>query len=169
VDLIIRPEEDSDLEAVRRVHRLAFGRDDEARLVDALRAQGYARLALVAQMDREVVGHILFSALPIITPSGTVPGLALAPLAVLPEFQRQGIGSGLVRRGLEACRDQGERIVIVLGHPDYYPRFGFSATLARRLQSPFGDTDSFMALELTPGALAQVSGAVRYPPPFEAA
>jgi putative acetyltransferase len=161
----IRPETAADHKAVRRVHCLAFRRDDEARLVDALRAGDYARLSLVAEAAGEVVGHILFSDLPIVTDKGTVAALALAPLAVVPEFQNRGIGSALVRGGLHACRDQGQRIVIVLGHPCYYPRFGFSPGPAARLESPFSGP-SFMALELVPGALHGVSGKVVYPPPF---
>jgi putative acetyltransferase len=92
--------------------------------------------------------------------------LALAPMAVLPAFQKQGIGSALVRNGLELCRELGHRIVIVLGHPNFYPRFGFSAKLAEALSSPFGGGESWMALELAPGALGGVAGRVQYPPPF---
>ena len=165
-DVLIRPETIADPEAIRNVNCLAFGQDAEARLVDALRDGGYVRLSLVAEKDGEVVGHILFSDLPIITKAGTVPALALAPMSVLPAFQRQGIGSALVRRGLEICREHGHRIVIVLGHPDYYPRFGFSVRLAGPLSSPFGGGESWMALELVPGALAGVVGNVQYPPPF---
>jgi putative acetyltransferase len=164
--VLIRPETTGDHEAIRQVNRLAFGQDEEARLVDALREGGYVRLSLVAERDGQVVGHILFSELPIITEAGTVPALALAPMAVLPAFQGQGIGSALIRRGLEICRDEGHRIVIVLGHPDYYPRFGFSAKLAESLSSPFGGGQAWMALDLMPGALAGMVGRVQYPPPF---
>jgi putative acetyltransferase len=136
-------------------------------LVDALRDGGYLRLSLVAERDEQVVGHILFSDLPILTDAGIVPALALAPMAVLPPFQKQGIGSALVRRGLELCREQGHRIVVVLGHPHFYPRFGFSAKLASALASPFGGGDSWMALELVPRALDHVSGQVVYPAPFD--
>ena len=153
------------MEAIRAVNRLAFGGDDEARLVDALRDGGYARLSLVAEIDRQIVGHILFSDLLIVTPAETVPALALAPMAVLPDHQRQGIGSELVRRGLAVCRELGHSIVIVLGHPDFYPRFGFSAELASKLQSAYSG-DSFMALELVAGALGGRDGEVLYPPPF---
>jgi putative acetyltransferase len=167
--LTIRPEVAADHESIRHVNRLAFAQDDEARLVDALREGGYVRLSLVAEQAGQVVGHILFSDLPIITESGTVASLALAPMAVLPEFQRQGIGSALVRRGLGLCREQGHRIVIVLGHSHFYPRFGFSSKLASTLASPFGGGDSWMALELVAGALTDVEGRVDYPPPFEPA
>src|SRR5205807_7027312 len=99
------------------------------------------------------------------TPNGTVPTLALAPMAVIPLRQRQGVGTSLVREGLRKCAEAGHRIVVVLGHPDYYPRFGFSARLAERLMAPFSGA-AFMALELMPGALAEVAGEVRYAPPF---
>jgi putative acetyltransferase len=166
-DCSIRPETAADHEAIRHVNRLAFGQYAEARLVDALREGGYARLSLVAEQAGQVVGHILFSDLPIITGARTVSALALAPMAVLPAFQRQGIGSALVRRGLEVCKEQGHRIVVVLGHPHFYPRFGFSSKLASALASPFGGGDSWMALELVPGALDQLSGKAVYPAPFE--
>lgn len=163
--LITRFETPADNEAVRSVNRLAFGQEAEARLVDALRNGGFARLSLVAEEEGQVVGHVLFSDLPITAEGGTVAALALAPMAVLPELQHQGIGSALVRRGLDACRERGHRIVVVLGHPHFYRRFGFSSALAARLESPFSG-EAFMALELVPGALAGVSGKVEYAPPF---
>ena len=164
---VIRPETPADHAAIREVNRLAFGGDDEARLVDALRDGGYVRVSLVAEEGGRVVGHILFSDLPIVTAGGTVEALALAPMAVIPSHQRRGIGSMLVREGLRACREAGHRIVVVLGHPEFYPRFGFSAKLAERLRSPFSGP-AFMAVELVPGALEGVEGEVRYPPPFGA-
>jgi putative acetyltransferase len=165
--LLIRDETAADHESIRHVRRVAFGRDGEARLVDALRAGGSLRVSVVAEKDCQVVGHVLFSDLPITTRNGTVAALALTPLAVLPAWQRQGIGSALVRRGLEVCRERGHRIVIVLGHPQFYPRFGFSSQRAADLASPFSGKPSFMALELAPGALVGVSGRVEYPPPFD--
>jgi putative acetyltransferase len=165
MSITLRVETLEDVEAIREVNRQAFGQEDEARLVDDLRDGGYARLSLVAQEGGLVVGHILFSDLPIVTQTGTLHALALAPMAVLPARQRQGIGSRLVREGLRACAEAGHRIVVVLGHSNYYPRFGFSAQLAERLKSPFSGP-SFMALELVPGALAGGTGEVRYPPPF---
>jgi putative acetyltransferase len=164
---VIRPESPTDFDAIRRVNRLAFGRDDESQLVDALRDGGCVRLSLVAELDGEIVGHILFSELPIIADSGTyIQALALAPMAVLPAYQRRGIGSELAARGLELCREQGHQIVIVVGHPTFYPRFGFSAELARPLRSPFSG-DAWMAAELVPGALNGVVGSVVYSPPFK--
>jgi putative acetyltransferase len=162
----IRPERIDDRAAVREVNRLAFGRKEEERLVDALRAGGYARLSLVAEDEERIVGHIMFSELPIVTQRGEIDALALAPMAVIPHRERQGIGSMLVREGLRACADRGHRIVIVLGHPGYYSRFGFSAKLAKRLAAPYSG-DAFMALELLPGTLEDVAGEVKYPPPFQ--
>lgn len=163
---VIRLETPADLAAIGHVNRMAFGQDAEARLVDALRAGGHVCASLVAEWHGQVVGHVLFSDLSIITEASTLPALALAPMAVLPDFQNRGIGSALVRGGLEYCRENGHRIVIVLGHPNYYPRFGFSALLAQSLSSPFGGGEAWMALELAPGALAGVTGRAEYPPPF---
>src|SRR5262245_8545354 len=132
----IRPETSADHEAIRHVNTLAFGQDDEARLVNALRKGGFVRLSLVAEEAGQIVGHSLFSDLAIITEAGVVPSLPLAPMAVLPELQKQGIGSALVRRGLHECRQQGHKIVVVVGHPAFYPRFGFSPRLAANLASP---------------------------------
>ncbi len=167
MNILIRPETSADRESIRHVNRLAFGQDEEARLVDALRDGGYVRVSLIAEQAGQIVGHILFSDLPIITGAGAVPALALAPMAVLPEFQRHGIGSALMRSGLDACRQQGHRIVVVLGHTHFYPRFGFSPKLAANLESPFSGSDSFMAVELVPGALDSVAGRVQYAPPFD--
>ncbi len=145
---------------------MAFGRDDEGKLVDALGAEGFGRLSLVADAEGQVVGHILFSDLKIVGQGSSVAGLALAPLAVIPSRQRQGIGSALVREGLRRCADEGHRIVLVVGHRGYYPRLGFSAQLAKKLSSPYAG-DSFMALALVPGALQGVRGEVKYPRPFD--
>ena len=166
MDVEIRPESDQDRQAVWNVNRAAFETEEEANLVDALRDGGYVEVSLVAEVDGEVVGHILFSRLPIVTNFGTVDALSLAPMAVMPSYQRRGIGSKLVAAGLETCREHGHRLVVVLGHPEFYPRFGFSAKLARPLESPFGGGEAWMAMELVPGTLAGVEGRVEYPPPF---
>jgi putative acetyltransferase len=165
MSLVIRPETTADRTSIREVNIPAFGREDEARLVEALRDGGHSLASLVAEEGGQVVGQILFSELPIATEEGTVEALSLAPMAVLPSRQRLGIGSLLVREGLRACRESGHRIVVVLGHPECYPRFGFSAKMGVRLRSPFSGP-AFMALELVPGALDGVEGEVRYTPPF---
>jgi putative acetyltransferase len=165
--LNIRPERPADQAAVAQLSRLAFGQDAEARLVAGLRDGGFLRVSLVAEVDGEVVGHILFSQVPIITSDGAIEALSLAPMAVLPALQRKGIGTELVEEGLRTCREQGHRIVIVLGHPGFYPRFGFLSTLAKPLASAYsGEGDAWMALELVPEALKGVVGRVEYPLPF---
>jgi putative acetyltransferase len=164
---IIRPETTADHEAIREVNRTAFGGEGEVRLVDALREGEYATISLVAEEEEGlVVGHILFSALTIRTLEGNIEALALAPMAVVPSHQRTGIGSSLVGEGLRACREAGHRIVIVVGHPEFYLRFGFSAKLAEPLESAYSGP-AFMAVELVPNALQGIEGAVRFPPPFD--
>jgi putative acetyltransferase len=168
--ITIRPETTEDYAAIHEVNLLAFGQEIESRLVEALRESPdfIPELSLVAIEGGQVVGHILFSPMVIETKDGAVPALTLAPLAVRPEFQNQGIGSQLVRRGIERCRTLGHRIVVVVGHPTYYPRFGFSPARARGLEAPFPVPDeAFMVLELAPGALDGVAGMIRFPPPFE--
>jgi putative acetyltransferase len=165
-DLTIRDETPRDVDAIREVNCLAFAQDAEGRLVDRLRDGGFARISLVAEEDGRILGHILFSDLPIIAGARTIPAVALAPMAVVPAHQRRGIGSALVRTGLDACRARGFHVAIVLGHRAFYPRFGFSAELARRIAAPYSGED-FMAVELQSGTLADASGRVTYPPPFD--
>ena len=155
----------ADQPAIYAVNAAAFGRPDEAKLVDALRGEGVVLASLVAEFAGSVVGHILFSRMWIVTESGEVAAAALAPMAVAPQYQGRGIGGRLIRDGLDALRRQGEEIAIVLGHRDYYPRFGFSSGAARFLESPF-PPDAYMAMELKPGALDGVRGRVRYPAAF---
>lgn len=166
VIFLIRPERDSGRPAIWSVNRAAFDTEAEAELVDVLRDGGFNEVSLVAEFDGQVVGHILFTPLTVISESGLVDALSLAPMAVLPSHQRQGIGSRLVEAGLQECRDQGHRIVFVLGHPEFYRRFGFSSEVARRLDSPFGRGDAWMARELVTGALEGIHGRVEYPRPF---
>lgn len=162
---IIRAELPRDRQQVRIVNEAAFGRSDEADLIDGLQAEGVVLASLVAESDGQVVGHILFTRMTVETAQGPVLAVSLAPMAVLPDHQRRQVGSKLVLRGLAELRDQGEKIVIVLGHKQYYPRFGFSPEKARDLSSPF-PPQAFMALELEEGALVGVRGSVRYPTAF---
>ncbi|PKO13815.1 MAG: GNAT family N-acetyltransferase [Chloroflexi bacterium HGW-Chloroflexi-10] len=168
---MIRPETQNDYSTIYHINQLAFDeREAEARLVDTLRQTSafIPELSLVAEEEGRIVGHILFSHIHIETPHGNIPAIALAPMAVLPDFQNRGIGSQLVREGLAACKHLGHAIVIVLGHTTYYPRFGFSAALAKALECPYGDCgDAWMAMELIPGALAGIQGKVVYPPEFD--
>jgi putative acetyltransferase len=166
--LVIRPETASDREAVLRVERDAFGQDTEPRLVEALHEGGHVTLSLVAELDGRVVGHILFSPMTVEPEDGAShPAVCLAPVAVAPGHQRTGIGSRLIEAALRELRQQGHGAVFLLGHPSYYPRFGFRP--AREFDIHYqDDRDAFMALELYPGALDGVSGNVRFAPEFDA-
>ncbi|MET0606393.1 MAG: N-acetyltransferase [Beijerinckiaceae bacterium] len=163
--MLIRNEQPEDRLAVERLNRDAFGRPDEAELIERLRADGAIAFSLVAVAMDRIVGHLVMSWLPTTMDGRDVEALALAPMAVLPKAQRMGVGSKLVAAAVDAARDIGAEAVIVLGHPDFYPRFGFSAKLAQRLDGPFSG-DAFMALELRPGALAGERGLVAYPAAF---
>jgi putative acetyltransferase len=164
--LTIRPEVPADEAAIRALHVHVFAQEAEAKLVDELRAEGFVTLSLVAVAGVRVIGHVLFSPLEIVSGTEIVQALALAPVGVVPGWQRQGIGSALIREGLSQAARGGERIVIVLGEPGYYRRFGFRPELTAALESPYAG-EYFMALELSPGALEGVSGEVRYAAPFE--
>jgi putative acetyltransferase len=163
---VIRQERPGDYDAIRSLNCEAFGGDSEACLVEQLRNDGVVTVSFVAVYDEEGVGHILFSELPIETESGIIAGVSLAPLVVSPKLQRLGIGSTLVRQGLDVCKKRGRAVVVVVGHRDYYPRFGFSLELAKQLQSPYAG-EHCMPLELVPGVLDGVTGTLRYPGAFE--
>lgn len=163
--VLVREEQPCDRQGVRIVNEVAFGRSDEADLIDRLQAEGVVLLSLVAEVDSKIIGHILFSRMRVETAQGPVAAVSLAPMAVLPGHQGRQVGSQLVRRGLAELRDRSERIVLVLGHRGYYPRFGFTPEKARHLASPF-PPEAFMALELSDGALAGIQGSVRYPSAF---
>ena len=169
--ITIRAEQPADEAAIHEVNALAFGREAEARLVAALRGGDafVPELSLVAVDDGQVVGHVLLSRVGIEGQAGDGSALALGPIAVRPERQRQGIGSALVRQALDEARRLGYTVVVLIGHPDYYPRFGFGPARARGLESAWPVPDEvFMVRELVPGALAGVCGAVRYAPAFDA-
>ena len=164
----IRREQDGDALQIRIVNERAFGGPVEADIVDALRGSA-GSLSLVAIVDDRIAGHIFFTPVSIdgIAPHGAAVGLA--PLAVLPERQKLGIGSALVRAGLDACRARGCGIVVVLGHPEYYPRFGFVPASTAGLVCEFpAPPEAFMVLELKPGTLGAGRGTVRYHPRFSA-
>jgi putative acetyltransferase len=145
----------------------AFPTPAEAELVDRLREAGAVTISLVAEQHGRVVGHVLFSPVRVEDAAGSSEALGLAPMAVVPELQRGGIGSALVRAGLDACRRGGHPIVFVLGHPAYYPRFGFEPAAARGLHYAEGFERAFFVAELEPGALAGRRGVVRYRPEFD--
>lgn len=160
----VRAASPADVADITRVESAAFGQEDEARLVAALDAGGYSRVSLVAERDGEVIGHVLLSEVEFAAPSGPLAALALAPVAVAPPHQRQGVGEALVRAALEIARQQGYRAVVVLGHPDYYPRFGFSVQAAAQIAAPY-QGPHFMALDFSPES-GPLVGEVTYPAPF---
>jgi putative acetyltransferase len=158
----IRPERPEDIPGIRHVNRSAFETAAEADLVDALRKQAHPILSLVAVDGGEVVGHILFSPMTLPShPDAQIMGLA--PMAVLPARRRQGIGSSLVRAGLDECRRLGCSAVVVLGHAAYYPRFGFVPASTFGLRSEYDVPDDvFLAIELAAGGLRHAAGTIRY-------
>lgn len=164
VNVFIRAETETDHHAVDRVNELAFGAPGEARLVAALR--GPASLSLVAEHAGEIVGHAFFT--PVTVDGADLSGaMALGPMAVVSEHRRCGIGSELVRAGLDVCRTAGLSAVFVLGHPGYYPRFGFAPALPLGFDCEWDvPADVFQVLELEPGALHGRGGLVRYAPEF---
>jgi len=165
--IVVRPEKPEDIPAIRIVNEQAFGSAAEADLVDALRRNGKAIISLVADHEGHVVGHILFSPVTIETNDRELVGVGLAPMAVIPESQNQRIGSMLVEQGVRRCREEGHRFVVVLGHPGYYPRFGFVPASRFGIKSEYDVADEvFMVLELREGALSGCSGAVKYQPEF---
>jgi putative acetyltransferase len=160
--MIVREAIPRDYPAIRAVVRHAFGQSDEADLVEQLRADGDVLVELVAGDDTAITGHILYSRLRIERDGETIEAAALAPVSVLPAFQRLGIGKALIEAGDAKCAALGCVAIIVLGHPEYYPQFGYSALAAESLNAPFSGP-AFMALALRPGAL---SGRVRYAAAF---
>ena len=161
----IRDEQPGDIAAIREVNRQAFGQDDEGRIIDALRANGAATLSLVAADRGAVIGHIMFSPLSI----GQATGVGLGPMAVAPSHQRQGIGSRLVRAGIERLRTSGCPFVVVIGHPHFYPRFGFQPA------APYGTTcewdvppEVFMVNVLDQRIAGNLRGVAQYRSEFSA-
>jgi len=160
---LVRDEHPGDVPAIAEVHARAFGQPLESRIVDALRAHGALRLSLVATIDDVVVGHIAYS--PVEVPG--VIGVALGPMAVLPEHQRRGVGGRLVEAGTARLLEAGCPFVLVLGHPGYYPRFGFEPAGPRGIRCAWDVPDDvFMVMELRPGGLEGVLGLARYRPEF---
>jgi len=165
--IVVRREKTADHTSVRVVNELAFGQPNEANLVDALRANVHPFISLVAVVDDRVAGHIFFSPVTIESETGAFTAMGIAPMAVLPEYQNQGVGSRLVQEGLQECERIGHDIVVVLGHPNYYPRFGFTPASSKGLRSEYDVPDEvFMAIELKEGALAGRRGLVKYRPEF---
>lgn len=168
MDLLIRQEEKKDRKDIYEVNRLAFGQENESKLIDRIRAGSnfVPGLSLVAVTGGKTVGHILFSKIKIIG-SSVFKTLALAPMAVVPAFQKQGIGSELVKEGMSRAKELGFDSIIVVGHKNYYRRFGFEGASKWDIKCPFEVPDeAFMAVELTEKALEGKSGTVEYPEEF---
>jgi putative acetyltransferase len=162
MDFMIRPEEPKDIEQVRQIVRAAFPTEAESQLVDALRANGKAVISLVAVSTEDVLGHILFSPVST-TPPGEAKGIGLAPVAVRPDVQSQGIGSGLIREGLRLCKELGVDYCVVLGDPNYYQRFGFEKASSFGMRNEYGVDQEFMVIRFTDRSAV---GIVKYVPEF---
>ncbi|MGD8437204.1 MAG: N-acetyltransferase [Syntrophobacterales bacterium] len=163
----IRKEQPQDIQIIHQVNTRTFGQLLEADLVDRLRRNCNDLLSLVAVAGNEIVGHILFSPITVEGEETTAEGMALAPMAVLPEYQRQGIGSKLVRAGIAILASSDCAFVIVLGHADYYPRFGFepASSYGVRCEWEVPD-DAFMILVFKESGMQGISGVARYRPEF---
>jgi putative acetyltransferase len=156
------------LVTIHHIHTAAFGQVNEADLVDALRRYNALTISLVAIQDGRLVGHIAFSSVTITSSTATIQALGLGPMAVLPAYQRRGIGSQLVEAGLTACHNTPYRVVVVLGHPRYYPRFGFVPAKPLGIVWEHDAPDeAFMVKEIQEGALARTRGVVKYRPEFD--
>jgi putative acetyltransferase len=163
IAIAVRDERPEDLPAIRGVNDAAFDQPLEGRIVDALRAHGAVRLSLVAEVDGQVVGHILFSP---VTSAGA-EGLGLGPMAVMPSQQRRGVGAALIEAGLTRLRAAGCPFVVVLGHDGYYTRFGFVPASRHGLRCEWDVPDeAFMVHVLDPAATAAAAGLIRYRPEF---
>jgi putative acetyltransferase len=166
--LTIRYAQPEDHVAIHAIHTAAFGRPHEGNLVDALRRAEALIVSLIAVQDGRIVGHIAFSPVTVTSNTTTIEVLGLGPLAVLPARQRHGIGAQLVRVGLAACRATSHGVVVVLGHPHYYTRFGF--TTAKHYGIVWEHDvpeEAFMVQELKEGTLGQIQGIVKYRPEFD--
>ncbi len=168
--MYVRAENSGDYAAVHEINSRAFDREDEANLVDILRAAGIELISLVAEITGgKRVGHALFSPVQIDYPGRDRAGcraIALGPIGVLPEFQGSGVGAALIEVGLEACRQQGYDLVFVLGHSSYYPRFGFKQAGLLNFRCEWDvPEEAFMVLKVGEAADCR-GGIVRYHPAF---
>ena len=163
----IRCESSADYGAIAEVNILAFGQENEAKLIEEIRgSQGYIpQLSLVAELDNLIVGHILFSYIDLIGEE-SLQVLALAPLAVIPQFQKRGIGSALVQAGLKKANAIKDALVIVLGHPHFYTRFGFEPSVNYKITSPFPVPDDVFMVKPLQNYQEKYQGKVVYPPAF---
>ena len=163
----IREEQPQDIRIIRDLNKRAFGQTQEADLVDKLRQTCDDLLSLVALMQNQVVGHILFTPVIVEGVDSMLQGMALAPMAVLPEYQRQGIGSALVRTGIEKLKKRQCPFIIVLGHAEYYPRFGFEPASRYGIRSEWEvPDDAFMILVIGEFVMRGRVALAKYRPEF---
>jgi putative acetyltransferase len=168
--VIIREEEPEDIAAIRGVNVEAFGQSVEADIVDAIRQNCEDALSLVAVVQERIVGHILFSPVTIECAGKVVRGMGLGPMAVLPRHQREGIGSELVRAGIALLKDRRCPYVVVVGHPEYYPRFGFEPASRRGTTCEWKVPDDvFMIVVLSEPEMRGVTGLAKYRAEFASA
>ena len=166
--LTIRPEVPEDQTSIHYINQEAFGQNQEADLVDKLRQRGALTVSLVAVQETAIVGHIAFSPVEITSEKSSFGALTLAPMAVLPVHQNKGIGSQLIIAGLQECLQLGHEIIVVVGHPNYYPRFGFIPANPKGIECEFEvPNEAWMIKELKQGALAGRRGKVRFQPEFK--
>ena len=163
----IRHEQPKDYTAIRLINLAAFETDDEAKLVEEIRKKVPEMISLIAEKDEQILGHIMFSPAKC-NHCPTVKIAGLAPMAVLPEYQNSGIGSKLIKAGLAACKNSGYLAVIVLGHPNYYPKFGFIPSVNYDLTCEYDvPPEVFMVLELQKDILKSCKGILEYHPVFK--
>lgn len=165
----IREEQPGDRTAIRNLTTLAFGGPYEAQIIDALRSACPGLVSLVAVEDGYIVGHILFSPVTVKGTNDIISGMGLGPMAVVPEYQRRGIGTNLVRHGIARLREDGCPFVVVLGHPDYYPRFGFVPASLYGLASQWEGVpdEAFMVIIIDEASMNGAHGVVRYRDEFD--
>ncbi|HXY74569.1 MAG TPA: N-acetyltransferase [Dehalococcoidales bacterium] len=161
----IRPETKKDIEAIRRVNGEAFGRKVEGEMIDKLRCRGVMPISLVAEQNGEVIGHIQFNPCEVKSVASNFTIMTLGSMAVIPSLQKKGIGSQLVKAGFDECRRLGENVVVVLGHPSYYPRFGFVPARAKGIDCEFVEApdDAWMVMEFKTGSIAGRTGTAYFP------
>lgn len=170
MNIALRPENPQDYHGISRVNDLAFKRKAEGKLIEELRISGNFKkqLSIVAEVDNEIIGHILFTPVAIRNNGKSYNSLTLAPMSILPEYQKRSIGKLLVIFGLQLAKESGYTSVVVLGLPSYYPKLGFKKASNWDIKSPFPAPDeAFMAIELEPGSLDNISGKVIFPSAFD--
>lgn len=169
MNIIITEENESDFDQVWNLNVKVFGREDEAKLVNMLRNSGISYISLTAKKNNKILGHILFTPVKLIGNNKNLKIMGLGPMAVKPGYQRKGIGTKLILAGIDACKNKGYDAVVVLGHPEYYPRFGFVPSSNYGITCEYdAPAEAFMIMELTNSALKENTGTIQYHEAFNA-